>query len=218
RLRREAEVWKRLRHKHIVPFIGLCDDIAPWPVLIFPFYKFGHVGKYLKDHPGANRNELVGGVASGLQFLHDNYVVHGDLKVQNVLVDKQGVACIGDFGISKIIGSRGFTTSSVGTVPYMAPELFLVIDGDNFNAAPPSTTKQSDIYSFGLVALEVRSSSPPCHLRRRPNRPFLTVKVLEALRPQREDYDANNVSAEIWSVLDQCWNLDPHSRPTINEI
>ncbi|KAJ7889387.1 hypothetical protein B0H14DRAFT_2336819, partial [Mycena olivaceomarginata] len=48
------------------------------------------------------------GVGSGLQFLHVNGIVHGDLK-QNVLVNKHGIPCICDFGISKIVTRRGFS-------------------------------------------------------------------------------------------------------------
>jgi hypothetical protein len=59
RLKREVDVWGRLRHKNLLPFIGVCDDIAPWPVLISPFYKFGHVGNYLKKKPSTNRQDLV---------------------------------------------------------------------------------------------------------------------------------------------------------------
>ncbi|KAJ7790298.1 hypothetical protein B0H14DRAFT_2396564, partial [Mycena olivaceomarginata] len=69
------------------------------------------------------------GVASGLQFLHDNQVVHGDLK-QNVLVNKRGVPCICDFGISKILSHRGYMLNLKcrnGTV-YGARAVF-VVDG-----------------------------------------------------------------------------------------
>jgi serine/threonine protein kinase len=85
---------------------------------------------------------------------------------QNVLVDKRGVPHICDFGISKILNRRGFTTSSVGTAPYMAPELFLVIDGPAQEQSP-STTQSSDVYSFALLVLEVRldQSTDSCRLK-----------------------------------------------------
>jgi serine/threonine protein kinase len=110
------------------------------------------------------------GVASGLEYLHAKDIVHGDVKVvrmihlppitnftfiqSNVLVDKGGIPSICDFGISKILDRSGFTTSRVGTCPYMAPELFIVINSEG-NPEMPSTTKSSDVYSFALLALEV---------------------------------------------------------------
>ncbi len=73
----------------------------------------------------------------------------------NVLIDKEGNPCICDFGISKVLGHRGFTTTSVGTAPYMAPELFFVIDAITQLPFSPKTTQETDVYSFGLLVLEV---------------------------------------------------------------
>ncbi|KAJ7157583.1 kinase-like domain-containing protein [Mycena crocata] len=215
RMKREVEVWSQLKHKNVLPFIGLCDDIAPWPVLISPFYKLGHVGAYLQKHPLTNRQNLVHGVTSGLQYLHSHDIVHGDLKIQNVLVDKREVPCICDFGISKIISRRGFTTQSVGTPPYMAPELFFIIDGSTTKYSSPNTTKPSDVYSFGLLVLEILISEPP---KGRPNRQIVTKKILADLRPKREDYEERKVPQETWRVLNRCWTFEPHLRPTIFNI
>ncbi|KAK7014324.1 glycoside hydrolase family 76 protein [Favolaschia claudopus] len=215
RLKREVEVWSKLKHKNILPFIGVCDDLAPTPVLISPFYKFGHVGTYLRKHPHMNRMDIVNGVACGLQFLHDNEVIHGDLKLHNVLIDKHGTPCICDFGISKIVNRHGFTTASVGTAPYMAPELFLVIDRDGTEAKQPTTTKKTDIYSFGLLILEIMISRP---LEERPSRPIITLKVLENLHPKRIHYASETIPDEMWNILDQCWASEAEIRPSIHEI
>ncbi|KAJ7863309.1 kinase-like domain-containing protein [Mycena olivaceomarginata] len=215
RLKREANIWDQLKHKNVLPFIGLCEDFAPFPVLISPFYEFGHVGKYLSKHPGVNREELVLDVASGLQFLHDNNVVHGDLKVQNVLVDNHGVPRICDFGFSKIVSRRGFTTSNIGTAPYMAPELFFVVDINSQESSSPSTTTSSDVYSFALLVIEILTAEPP---KGRPTRTIVTRKILSNLRPKRMDYDEMKVSQGTWSVLDECWSFEPHLRPTVSEV
>jgi serine/threonine protein kinase len=116
----------------------------------------------------------VHGVALGLEYLHANDVVHGDLKAvwarrthnfsthryifyqQNVLIDKRGVACLCDFGISRIIGE--VSTYSAETMTYIAPELFFVMDRESTNVTPPRATKNSDIYSFALLVLEVHIS------------------------------------------------------------
>ncbi|KAJ7266344.1 kinase-like domain-containing protein [Mycena rebaudengoi] len=218
RLNREVDIWSRLKHRNILSFIGICENLAPLPVLISPFYKFGHVGKYLTKHPGVNREKLVLGVASGLQFLHENGVVHGDLKVQNVLVDKHGIPCICDFGISKVVNCRGFTTSNVGTAPYMAPELFCVVDGPGMNSrvsSTPGTTPCSDVYSFALLVLEILTAAPP---KGRPSRPIVTARIFADLWPKRTDYDKREVPQRAWSVLDRCWSFEPLLRPSISEV
>ncbi|KAJ7139511.1 kinase-like domain-containing protein [Mycena epipterygia] len=216
RLKREAEVWGRLKHKNLVPFFGISNDIAPGPVLISPFYQLGHVGSFLRNHPEANRPNIILGVALGLEYLHARDIVHGDLKVQNVLVDEQWTPLICDFGISKIINIRGFTTASVGTVPYMAPELFIVYDSDvpTEQDLCRSTTKSSDMYSFALLVLEILTSEAP---KRRPDRPFLRREDLPKFRPRRLDY-GRNVTDEIWSVLDECWTFEPQARPPISDV
>ncbi|KAJ7935350.1 kinase-like domain-containing protein [Mycena leptocephala] len=211
RLKREAEIWAQLKHKHVVPFIGVCDDVAPRPVLVSPLYKLGHAGSFLRNNPAANREDMVIGVASGLEYLHAKDIVHGDVKVSNVLVDKGGIPSICDFGISKILDRSGFTTSRVGTCPYMAPELFIVISSEG-NPEMPSTTKSSDVYSFALLALEILSSEP---LKARPTAWLITIQTFSELRPKRADY---KVTDGVWSVLDQCWEFDPHSRPTISNV
>ncbi|KAJ6492272.1 TKL/TKL-ccin protein kinase [Mycena sanguinolenta] len=215
RLRREVEIWRRLNHKNVLPFIGVCDDIAPRPMLISIFCHFGHVGTYLKTHPSANRNELVYGVASGLHYLHENDVVHGDLKQQNVLVDPTNVPCICDFGLSRMTTRAGFTTLSIGTAPYLAPELFFLVDAETVDLGPPRTTKYSDVYSFGLLVLEILTSERP---KRRPSREFLTLKEFCTLRPQRDDYPASKISNEIWDLLDHCWASNPEFRPTSSDV
>ncbi|KAK7042194.1 TKL/TKL-ccin protein kinase [Favolaschia claudopus] len=217
RLTRETKVWSRLNHRNLLPFLGVWDEVvAPGPVLISPFFKSGDLGQYLRICPTVDKEKMILGVASGLDYLHREEIVHGDLKVNNVLVDKVGRPCIGDFGISKIVNFQGFTTSSVGTPPYMAPELFLVlgeVGGLAYQAGP--TTKNSDVYSFALLALEILTTNPP---KNRPTRPILTSQGHGSLRPRRTDYDVAVVSPNFWEVLDDCWDPDPYRRPTISDV
>ncbi|KAF8188161.1 kinase-like domain-containing protein [Mycena galopus ATCC 62051] len=209
RLRREAYVWSTLRHHNILPFFGLCDIGVGLPALVSPFCKFGNIRSYLKKYPGANKGYLVLGVASGLEFLHNNGIIHGDLKVANVLVDRRGVACICDFGISRMVGRQGFTTRSQGTTPYKAPELL---------ADPKrTTTTQSDIYSFALLVLEILTADRLKGRLYDVNSP-VPADVLATLHPQRADYDAAKVPDPMWKVLDKCWNIVPELRPTMTYI
>ncbi|KAJ7264481.1 kinase-like domain-containing protein [Mycena haematopus] len=217
RLKREVEIWSQLKHPNILPFLGVYDIGAPLPVFLSPFCQFGHMGNYLKTHPLANRRQLMHGVAFGLKYLHNHNIVHGDLKLANILVDKRHVPCICDFGISRIVGQAGFTTYSMGSTAHLAPELFAVldIDGGNTELTPPRPTSCSDVYSFACLALDILNPSPP---PAKMGTPFVTHKGLNDLRPDRAAYSVDSISHELWLVLDKCWMVDPHLRPTMEEI
>ncbi|KAJ7030847.1 kinase-like domain-containing protein [Mycena alexandri] len=216
RLKKETRVWSRLNHRNILPFLGVWDEpIAPWPALISPFYNSGDLKKYLTEHLTCDKEKMIIGVTAGIECLHRHGIVHGDLKVHNVLVDKNDRPCICDFGISRIINARGFTTSSVGTPPYMAPELFVVLgDVAGVTFRPGPTTLSSDVYSVALLILEILNTNS---LKHRPLNGILTAKDHGSLRPRRSDYDSASVSSDFWSLLDSCWEPDPDLRPTIQD-
>ena len=83
---------------------------------------------------------------SGLQFLHSNGVVHGDIKPSNLLVDSQGRVKLGDFGLARRASDEGGSLLK-GTTKYMAPELL----SPQFGAVGPA----SDLYSLGFSAYEL---------------------------------------------------------------
>ncbi|KAJ6474160.1 kinase-like domain-containing protein [Mycena sanguinolenta] len=213
RLDREGNLWKKIKHPNILPFLGVHEIGASIPALVSPYCKFGHIETYLSNHPKANRNELVHGVAAGLEFLHSQNIIHGDIKRENVLVDKRCVPCICDFGISRILDCTGFTTRTVGTYSYMAPELFFLLDGSNNE--PSRTTKSSDIYSFALLALEILADQ---RIKDRPTRYFLWPQDLERHRPSLTDYNVAHISDAMLNVLQQCWETDPRKRPSMIDM
>ncbi|KAJ6492273.1 kinase-like domain-containing protein [Mycena sanguinolenta] len=228
RLNREIYIWHKLKHRNILPLIGMYNIGHDFPALISPFYNFGHIGRYLQSYPSADRHKLVHDCASGLKYLHDNGIVHGDLKPENILIDKDRVACICDFGISRILDVKGFTTSNrAGTILYMAPELSIVSgEYTTGEQSTPRTTFSSDMWAFGLVALGILTTFPlKTASRLSGQRLFVAPSrvVLEnLLRPTREQYhlefDNLKISAEMWIGLEMCWNAHPESRPNITTI
>ncbi|KAJ6506856.1 kinase-like domain-containing protein [Mycena sanguinolenta] len=124
-----------------------------------------------------------------LKNLHSQDIVHRDLKPSNVLIDDDGTALIADFGISRVLDVSGYTTASVGTRLYIAPEL---------RESRVRTTKKTDVYSFAILTLEVFSSVQRGEVEPNP--------------PRREDY-GKTIRDELWAELEPCWNSHPLSRP-----
>lgn len=151
----EVRIISRLIHRNLVQFIGWCQEQEEL-LLLFEYMPNGS----LDTHLFGNRRTLAWdvrykvalGVATALRYLHEDAeqcVLHRDIKSANVLLDTDFSTKLGDFGMAKLVDPRLRTqrTGVVGTYGYLAPEY---ISGGR-------ASKESDIYSFGVVALEIAS-------------------------------------------------------------
>ncbi|KAJ7277819.1 kinase-like domain-containing protein [Mycena rebaudengoi] len=205
-VKREARIWLPLDHPNLVPLVAFVEEKS---LLISRFYDRGNLGTFLQKNPDINlgqRLSLIFGTGAGLEFLHDQGIVHGDMKPSNVLIDDNGTPLICDFGISQLLGSRGYTTASVGTRAYIAPELW-----ERFlRQQPPETgawtTKKSDMYSFGILVLETLS----CVQRGEVNPSALS-------QPRRAEY-RDTVPDDLWRAFEPCWAMNPQYRPSISDV
>ncbi|CAI7595765.1 unnamed protein product [Penicillium crustosum] len=146
----EIEAMKKLKHHHIVEFVGSYTDPKYLSVIMYPVAE-QNLFDYLKAAGSANHGEIrtfFGCLATGLQFLHDRQIRHKDIKPRNILVDK-GQIYLTDFGLSldfeDATGSTTVGTVNFMTARYCAPEVALW--------EPRNTS--SDIWSLGVVFLEM---------------------------------------------------------------
>ncbi|KAG2356602.1 kinase-like domain-containing protein, partial [Suillus spraguei] len=136
------------------------------PALVSPWLENGSLTEYLqRKHKILSYNwkfalvsSTLEDVARGLQYLHSNSIIHGDLSGNNVLVDKDGKASLIDFGLSALhserISQALVPINAEGTVHYMAPECLTFDDEDNeWSVLSP----KSDVYSFGGIMLQARN-------------------------------------------------------------
>ncbi|KAJ1394995.1 Serine/threonine-protein kinase, active site [Sesbania bispinosa] len=140
----------RLRHKNLVQLQGWCNE-GQNLLLVYDYMQNGSLDRFIgKDIlDWQTRHKILTGLASALLYLHEecgNPVVHRDVKPNNVMLDSNYNAHLGDFGLARLLKNEdSVTTNLAGTPGYLAPEV-----GFTGKATP-----ESDVYSFGMVVLEV---------------------------------------------------------------
>ncbi|CAE6415854.1 unnamed protein product [Rhizoctonia solani] len=146
---KELYHWSKLRHTNVLPLMGLAmyrGHIS----MVSEWMSNGNLSRYLIHHPEVDRLLLCQDICAGLQYIHSQGMVHGDMKAANVMVSPEGVPMIADFGNARLkeltIEFTGTTHRAV-SLRWAAPEL-LIVEGSK-----PSI--QSDIYAFGMTALVI---------------------------------------------------------------
>lgn len=140
----------RLRHKNLLQLQGWCNE-GKNLLLVYDYMQNGSLDHFIgKEFLGwPTRHKILTGLASALLYLHEecgNPVVHRDVKPNNVMLDSDYNAHLGDFGLARLLKNEdSVTTNLAGTPGYLAPEV-----GFTGKATP-----ESDVYSFGMVVLEV---------------------------------------------------------------
>ncbi|XTI94105.1 hypothetical protein V2W45_1321650 [Cenococcum geophilum] len=143
----EVEILKRLKHQHIVEFVGSYTDPKYFAIVMSPVAEMD-LAKYLSI-AGPDYSTLrtyFGCLTAALKYLHDNFIRHKDIKPQNILVD-HGKVLLTDFGLSRDSSGVGSTTSGLTSMTprYCAPEV----------AAFNPRNESSDIWSLGCVFLDM---------------------------------------------------------------
>jgi hypothetical protein len=171
----ELSIISRIQHRNLVKLQGWCSERGEL-MLVYDYMPNKSLDKLLfqncselevADHHQNStamkldwgmRHNILLGIASALAYLHEDWsehrVVHRDVKASNVMLDKDFNACLGDFGLARLIERSkevADTTLVAGTVGYLAPEL----------ARIGKATTMSDVFSYGALALEVACGRRP---------------------------------------------------------
>jgi len=156
RFRREAIAIARLRHPHILTVFDH-GEFDGQPYIVTEFVEGGTFAHELGEPlPMPRALEVLGAVASALDYAHANGVLHRDVKPSNVLMTKDGKSVLGDFGLARMMAANQRLTRLdmvVGTPEYMSPE----------QCGGGETGPASDQYSLGVVAFEALAGHPPFH-------------------------------------------------------
>ncbi|KAJ7107508.1 kinase-like domain-containing protein, partial [Mycena epipterygia] len=213
---REALVWQGLRYRFILPLIGIDRETFPSSFcMVSPWMKKGTVLKYLKDRGRADVDRLLLETAQGLDYLHAQHIVHGDLHGTNILISDDNSACLSDFGLATSVSDAESTTAMTsssnhgGSVRWFAPEL---ISPTAFGCGKFVRTPASDVYAYACVCVELYTGSPPLS-NVKPDIAAM-LRVIQGDRPERPA----DMSEQLWRLVTAAWAADSHVRPNIHDI
>ncbi|XP_023915087.1 probable serine/threonine-protein kinase At1g01540 [Quercus suber] len=186
----EVEAIGRVRHKNLVRLLGYCAEGAH-RMLVYEYVNNGNLEQWLHGDVGPCspltwelRMNIILGTAKGLTYLHEGLepkVVHRDIKSSNILLDKQWNSKVSDFGLAKLLGSESsyITTRVMGTFGYVAPEY----------ASTGMLNERSDVYSFGILVMEIITGRNPVDYSRPPEE----VNLVEWLKKMVANRNAEGV-------------------------
>ncbi|CAI9096339.1 OLC1v1032449C1 [Oldenlandia corymbosa var. corymbosa] len=158
--RAEVEIISRIHHRHLVSLVGYCISDSR-RLLIYDYVPNNTLYYHLhgEDRPvldWTRRVKIAVGAARGLAYLHEDChprIIHRDIKSSNILLDNNFEARVSDFGLAKLCqdANTHISTRVMGTFGYMAPEY----------ASSGKLTDKSDVFSFGVVLLELITGRKP---------------------------------------------------------
>jgi len=214
---KQAVVWKRLAHNHVLPFHGV--DMKNFQLaLVYDWAVRGNITQYLNSNPGVSRICLLREVAEGLSYLHSYGIVHGDLKGANVLVSRNGRALVSDYGLMSIQSDQTFMSAAtpgvVGMSRWLAPEL--INPPRRKEHRQPAGTAKADIFAFAMLVIEVFTGELPFGNVRHETAILMIARGQRPEKPQ--DAECCGLTAEMFRFIEKCWHQNPAKRPDINEV
>ncbi|KAJ7964334.1 GPCR kinase [Quillaja saponaria] len=222
----EIQLLSRLHHRNLVSLIGYCDE-EDEQMLVYEFMSNGTLRNHLsanskKPLSFATRLKIALGSAKGILYLHneaDPPIFHRDIKASNILLDSKFTVKVADFGLSRLapvpdiegIVPAHVSTVVKGTPGYLDPEYFLT----------HKLTDKSDVYSLGVVFLELLTGMQPIshgkNIVREVNVAYQSGMVFSVIDGQMGSYPSGCVE-KFLSLALKCCQDETDARPTMAEV
>ncbi|XP_037491183.1 mitogen-activated protein kinase kinase kinase 1 [Jatropha curcas] len=208
-IEREIDLLCHLRHENIVEYFGTKRDETD----LYVFLEFVNGGsiieKVYREFPlnDSQVSYYTKEILKGLEYLHEQDVVHGDIKCANLLLNENGVVKIADFGLAKVTDLKTLRKSGRGTPAWCAPEAPEVINlkRQGWNGF------QADIWSLGCTVLEMLTKNHPYYGLE----PWtIWYQIGEGILPKIPE----TLSEDSQKFILKCLQVNPEKRPTATEL
>ncbi|XP_058100947.1 probable LRR receptor-like serine/threonine-protein kinase At1g07650 isoform X2 [Magnolia sinica] len=224
----EIGLISALQHPNLVKLYGCCIE-GDQPLLVYEYMENNSLARALfgiEEHQlqldWPTRLKICVGIARGLAYLHEESklkVIHRDIKATNVLLDRDLNPKISDFGLARLCEGEKthISTRIAGTIGYMAPEY----------AVHGRLTEKADIYSFGVVTLEIVSGKSITNFTPEGNHIHLVDwayflqergRLLELVDPKLGSEFNEKEAIVMINVALLCTNASPVLRPTMSAV
>ncbi|XP_008789341.2 probable serine/threonine-protein kinase PBL7 isoform X1 [Phoenix dactylifera] len=229
----EVDLLTRLRSPYLLALIGYCSD-GGHRLLVYEYMANGGLQEHLYPASGScggiskldweTRMKIALEAAKGLEYLHEHVsppVIHRDFKSSNILLDKNFHAKVSDFGLAKLGSDKAgghVSTRVLGTQGYVAPEYALT----------GHLTTKSDVYSYGVVLLELLTGRVPVDMSKPPGEgvlvswalPRLTDrdKVVQIIDPAMEGQCSMKDVIQVAAIAAMCVQPEADYRPLMADV
>ncbi|GLT39853.1 hypothetical protein SLA2020_140200 [Shorea laevis] len=225
-----------IRHPNLVPLLGFYAGPRGEKLLIHPFYRRGDLAQFITDESGESHKwtiicRISIGIARGLEHLHTGLskpITHGNLKSKNILLDRNYQPYISDFGLHLLLNPTTGLEMLEGSAAqgYKAPELIKMRDA----------SEKTDIYSLGIILLELISGKEPINEKPTPDEDFylpnfmrnavLDHRIADLYHPdilvRNSSEQRNPVTEEVilkfFQLAMACCSPSPSLRPDIKQV
>ena len=249
-LKTEVETLGSIRHKNIVKLYCYFSSLD-CSLLVYEYMPNGNLWDAL--HKGwvhlewPTRHQIALGIAQGLAYLHHDLlpsIIHRDIKTTNILLDVNYHPKVADFGIAKVLQARAgkdsTTTVIAGTYGYLAPGMFLTLDSLNVlvpilksyhlyeteYAYSSKTTTKCDVYSFGIVLMELITGKKPVEAEFGENKNIIywvsnkvdTKEGAMEVLDKRVSASFKDEMIQVLRIAIRCTYKNPALRPTMKEV
>ncbi|KAL6642304.1 hypothetical protein ACP70R_020485 [Stipagrostis hirtigluma subsp. patula] len=200
----EVYILREVQHTNVVRFIGACTK-PPQFCIITEYMSGGSLYDFVhKQHNVLELTTLLKfavDVCRGMCYLHERGIIHRDLKTANLLMDKDHVVKVADFGVARFQDQGGIMTAETGTYRWMAPE---VINHQPYDS-------KADVFSFAIVLWELITAKIPYDTMT----PLqAAVGVRQGLRPGLP----KKAHPKLLGLMQRCWEADPSKRPAFPDV